>query len=509
MSEVRRSPWGEDPVPPSSKQDLPQGLPTRILFMFLLGLVPAVLVLLFLNAIDFAVDPRPSAQIIASDPSLASQMTTNIEMTRALITSAVAAIFELGILFSFLTVLSTSRRGRGLFVVGLIALVGLLLASIVGIGIGQLVPLSRPGERLILPALILVFSGILALFSPGMQLWRVNVPDNQVWMILDRNDHLVSYMGPGIRMIRPIEGFAKYEEGGALIIEIDDESFVSHDNFPYRVRVHTVCLYNPLNADPSMWVALRGMKREVMENDLRTEIEFMIRHRISNYVREYLQQRMKLDEVLNTLAMDIKEAVEQRKHMGVRLAPLNSINVILDPPDVVLSSRQRRMSVEALASGEPVSGSNGLRELLQLASLDGDLKLDIGADGRLSFSLNPGDNIEIGDKLEKAIMGAVRVLGSVAGQQQADRPASQQLTSGLSSSHTAATTPLSKDTQGQHVDRSPKGSEEAPAIHIAPEPPEASQSEQQTDDNVIETDIDDKGVFFPRNPIMPDPNNRD
>jgi hypothetical protein len=222
--------------------------------------------------------------------------------------------------------------------------------------------------------------------------------------------------------------------------------------------------------------------------------------------------------------MDIKEAVEKRKHMGIRLAPLNGLNVILDPPEVILNSRQRRMSVEALASGEQLPNTKALRDLLQLVSLDGDLKMNITPEGQINFALNPGNDIEIGASLEKAIMGAVRYVGAATARARRHDQLLQDLSAEsqyqLSATNPADTQPVEPPAATEHSqpthpaspphEGAEAGTPDSTRIHIAPEPPEPPKPQKPPEnDDVIETDVNEKGVFIPRNPIIPGPTRKD
>ncbi|GAB4527485.1 MAG: hypothetical protein Kow0063_02830 [Anaerolineae bacterium] len=477
MSEVKRELWGKAPDPAKKKRASPTA-PPRVFGTLLLGLLPALALHFLMGWLGINVVAKAEAS--ASDIAAARW---NITLITAIASEAAAITF-------FLVAPSvSSRTGRVLRVATAFLYAGAVLAVGIYLITSILLPGSSYGERSILPALTVVLAGIFAAFSPVIPLWRVNVPDGEVWMILDRNDHLLTYVGPGVHVIQPIQGFEPYLERGPIVIDIDDDSYVSSDFFPYRVRANIVCLFNPLRADRELWVTLRNMRKATLENSLKTEIEYIIRHQLACYGRE----EMKLDQVLNTIVQDIKEAVDKRKNLGITLAPTNPINIILDPPELVVDTRQRRMSMEALALAGEKMKAEPLNRLLQLAALQGELKMDVSDQGQINFALTPGHNIEIGRGLEQAIVNLARLL---RGLPPLTLSAPQALLPNLSA-------PMGQDDQ----DTQPVAVPEPPDFDRQAEQTEqdsaASATQEQPD--VIDTDVDTQGVYVPRNPIGPKP----
>jgi len=263
---VSRSLWGDEPEQPGNQQPAPPAARRRnragffgqLLRLFLL-LLPALIV--------YAI--MPGAPPAESPQELAKSSAQIAAFTRPAVTAMIAAA---GLLVFVFTLPAETRRNRIILVVIGFMAGGVILAGIAFLAMGVLVPNSTFSERLILPALLVALGLILAIFSPFMPIWLLNVPDNRVWMVLDSGDHLVSYIGPGQRWVRPIDGFAEYTESGIFTIDIDSEDFVSQDYFPFRVRVNVVFLYNPLNAAQNYWITIRDMTRDIMRQALQTEI---------------------------------------------------------------------------------------------------------------------------------------------------------------------------------------------------------------------------------------------
>ncbi len=478
MSDANRSLWGDEPtpvIPPKRPSSL------RIILVLLSGVIAALIARVILNMMGLTLvtgaDATP-AEIEASVWALAIMM---------------GALVEIAVLFSPMLPLSnTAKVGRTFRIVVTFFALGLALAAAAYLLMGFLVPDSAINERLVLPGLMAVFFTILAGFSPVMPIWPVNVPDNRVFMILDNNDHLVKYVPAGIHMIRPLQGYAPYTEAGVMVINIDDESVVSSDAFPYRVRANIVCLFNPLKADTNMWVMLRQMTKDMLSGILKSDIEFIIRHAVARYVREGIM----LSETLNMIAMDVKETVNARANYGISLVPLNPIKIILDPPKLIVEARQRRMSVEALALPSTSKRDQPLKNLLQLLSPDSDLNMGVNADGQINFALTPGNDIEIGESLEQAIMSAASMIQALQPQQPslpAEPAAPKAIPPDLSLTQpaTGSSTRAVDQTQEQPAEQADQS---MPANPVGPK-----------DDAVIDTDVDSEGVYIPRNPLGPRP----
>jgi len=484
---VSRSLWGDEPEQPGNQQPAPPAARRRnragvfghLLRLFLL-LLPALIV--------YAI--MPGAPPAESPQELAKSSAQIAAFTRPAVTAMIAAA---GLLVFVFTLPAETRRNRIIRVVIGFMAGGVILAGIAFLAMGVLVPNSTFSERLILPALLVALGLILAIFSPFMPIWLLNVPDNRVWMVLDSGDHLVSYIGPGQRWVRPIDGFAEYTESGIFTIDIDSEDFVSQDYFPFRVRVNVVCLYNPLNAAQKYWITIRDMTRDIMRQALQTEIEFVIRHKLTDELRQQMRDPETFRAVLKTLAMDIREAVEARREMGISLIAHNPINVFLEPTRLVTDSRQRLMSIEAIAVGERT-----LKEFLELISQGGDVSLLIEPDGQIKLTLGPGPRVDIGDKLRETLITAAQTLAdtrrdSLPPGQIASSATAGQLGPGRSSWQQEEASPPAQQAAGEIGQQGGM----TQATERPPAPPEQP-------DETIELQLDEDGVYKPRrNPIIP------
>ncbi len=475
--EVSRSLWGDGPdqtggSPPGSSAPRRRGeagtlgqlvrlflllLPALIIYVLLPGAVPA----------ESSAAAKDSAQIAA--------------FTRLAITAMVAAV---GLLF-FVFGLPTGTRGNRIIrvVVSFVA-GGVVLAGIAFLAMGVLDAQSTFSERLILPVLLIVLSVVLAVFSPLMPIWLLNVPDNRVWMVLDSGDHLIAYIGPGQRWVRPIDGFAEFTEAGFFTINIDSEEFVSQDYFPFRARVSVSCLYNPLNAAPENRIILRDLPRDTLRQELQREIEFLIRHKLTDELRQEMRDPEMFRSVLKTLAMDIREAVEARRGMGISLIPQSPINVFLEPTRLVTDSRQRLMSIEALAVGDRT-----LREFLELISQGGDVNLIIEPDGQIRLTLGAGAHVEIGDRLREALTTAAHTL---ADSQRPRIPAGPPAT------------PAIAGQLGPGASTQPAGGQAGASHDQVTRPMEPPETPPEESTGVIELHRDADGVYKPSpDPIIP------
>lgn len=495
-----RTLWGEE----EPRQPKPENTPVlRIIIVLLLSaIIPAVVTSLVL-------------QTLLVDTSLpedkVSPFVEAITTTLPLIVGGAGVMIVVWLTSIIPSI--TTRKGRSIRLIATFATIGIILAALTYLGMTIIIPDSTQAERWVLPVLIGSICVIAAPFSLWMPIWPVNVPDNAVWMILDTGDHLLRYVGSGTHRICPLQDARPYEEKGSLVIEIDDESFVSSDYFPYRVRARIVCTYNPLQADPAFWVRLRSMTRAMLEKGLKEQIQYILREEIARYGREQL----KLQPILNAISQRIKEAVEERRQFGIRLIPINPINVFLDPPELVLDTRQRRMSLEALALADQHGGAHTLGELLKLAALETGIGIDIDAQGQVTFALTPGKDIEIGSKLERVIAQVAQMLRRWPSlRQQAPRIASgigppPALPEGLPGPE--ATQPVSNDTERYTTSTQPMDIPEPPREVRPPTEDEDSGifipsdplAHREDTNDVVDTEEDSPGVFIPSDPIDPKP----
>lgn len=455
MSDNRR-PWGEETPPPTQKQQSP----FRSFIWVVIGLIPAVLILI------------SNISMSLRDGGLENAAFYN----RVALAMIVTILIEGVVLHTNLPPGNTSVSVRVGRMILLFLGTGALAAGGLFLIIANLAPYSSIQERLILPALIFIFFAVLSLFSPVMPIWRLDVPDNSLWMKLDSNGHLISYLGPGTRMVRPIDDFAPYTKGGFINLKIDETSFLSQDGYRFRVIVHVSCQFNPLKADESMHVTLRMIGSEALQGILKNEILYIIRDNMYRYPRAKLEDGAELPKIMRSINMDVKELVEARKNMG--LALMDS-GVSIEPHEMVTEARQRRASVEAM--------------LLEKES--DRMNIRINEEGGIYTELKTAD--ETANELGTIVTGFVGMLAEAVKSQQnrleIQQPVPEQLAS----------------PQESPPDPAPDAQQSA-----QPLPEEGPSASEQTDDDpgeseeflVVEEDED--GVFrVPkprRNPIYPD-----
>lgn len=508
QDEIGRHPWGEDPnnQPTDNGAIARQVVSGRPNAGQIFG---AIVFTVILVIVYFATGRAESVT------GAVKEVTTIINPVQELLEILIPTLFVgagLTLLYNLVWIPGTNRAGRVLRMVSTFWAGGIVLSLVAYLILGWLMPYAGFGERAIVPGLLLGLAFILGLLSPMMNIWPLNVPDGEIWMLLDIGDHVLAYVGPGLRWVRPIDGFERYMQSGALVIDIDDENFVSHDNFPFRVRANVVCLFNPMNADDTMRVALRNMSRDVLRADLQKEIEFIIQNELLNDLREQIRAPRNFRTVLNRIYIDIKEAVEKRSHMGIRLAPTNPINVTILPTQLVTSAAERLISLEAVTGGARIDdkqlmlGSGALddrtlRDVVGLAARDGDLNIQFDQEGKVRFLLATGDEIDIGDSLGETL---VRAAGFVAGMANTNRETS----SADIPDQVVPDQPPPELPDGRDWQEITPPSNQQEAEPAAPKQSEADSSPIYIEPEVIDTEADHDGVFQAkpprRNPIIPE-----
>ena len=240
------------------------------------------------------------------------------------------------------------------------------------------------------------------------------------------------------------------------------------------------CIFNPLNADPKEWVDLRDKTRADLADDLRTECEYIVRHEMAKYWREEIS----LPNTLQTIMVAIGRAINKRQKLGISLAPINGVNVILDPPEMIVDSRARRMFLEALAIAGQQNKSLQFSELLRLVSPQTNPNVAVNPQGQITFNLAPGDRIDT---------GVVSPAEDTAGQEAPETAGSAWQPAGLPSGM-EPTQPIETVAGEETLGGDPAESGPAPDEPFTP-------PANPIDGQVIDTDIED-GVFVPRDPLL-------
>jgi hypothetical protein len=488
MSDVGRVQWGIDPEPGKTKKPRFRGRVFRLILWFVFGLFAPYKILEWIvnsGGYDTVVSVLGLGEFVkvANGPVSEPQASTAnlLLLLRQLLPIIGTVLFNTLLLFwlpfqSRILGVRLTRTMMAFFSVGLVVTVASLgLAA-------AIMPRSTLAELMIIPSLVLAFFVILTAFSPFISFWPVNVPDNRVWMIMDSGGHLLRYAGAGTQYVTPMQYAEPFDERGVFTIGVDDESYVSSDAFPYRLRLRINCMFDPLAADQKMWVSLRDMTRSALADDLQTECEFIVRHEMAKYWRDELS----LPDTLHTIAMDISEAIKKRQHLGVSLVPINGVNVILDPPEMIVDSRARRMFLEALAIAGNQNKSLEFKELLRLVSPQTNPNVAVNPQGQVTFNLMPGAKLDEGQipPTEETASQEASAAAGVAWQ-----PAG--LPSGLE-----ATQPMDATEDMETVgEDQPDAGTEADDAFMPPANPIDGTSQ------VIDTDIEN-GIFVPRDPLL-------
>lgn len=493
-------PGGGGPTQPTSRNDGRRVGQTAGLVLFLIILLAVYLL-----------TGRPEEAAKA-----ASAGATPFQQTLDRLLPTLLSASLLGLIYSFLFIPGVTRTGRVTRSILSFWTTGVLVAGITYLIMGWLIPYSAFGERLIIPALLLALAVIMGLFAPGMPIWPLNVPDGQLWTILDFGDHFVTYVGPGVHWMRPLDGFEPYQQGGVIIIEIDDEGFRSHDSFPFRVKAKISCIFNPLNAERERWRDLRTVSRERLRDEITDEIRFIIQNELGNDLHAHIRAPGNFQTVLHRISMDIRDAIAARASMGVSLTPNSPINVTLLATDRVVNASEYLAAFEAITGGTRrddllqmlgagVNDSRVLSEVVELATRNGDINISFDAQGNPLLGLTSGEEMDIGQSLSETLIQAAGIVMNAANRR-AGPPAEESSARPRALPEQAALSPgegweeVSAPEQ-RAEEQAPPPAEQPPAqrsnaIHVEP---------GLAEDDVIEVERDSDGVFKVRkNPIIPD-----
>lgn len=481
------------------------------------GQVAGFVLFLFIVLIIYLLTGRPGEGAKAAAGAL-----TPFQEALSRLLPTLIGIGAFGLLYDFIFVPGSNRIGRVIRSVSTFWLAGLLLSAIAFLVMGWLIPYSAFSERLIIPALLLALAVIMGLFAPIMPIWPLNVPDGQIWTILDFGDHFVTYIGSGVHWVRPLDGFEPFEDAGFLAIEIDDEGFRSHDNFPFRVRAKVKCLFIPTNAEREQWADLRNWSREILQKDIQDEIRSIIQNELSNDLHDHIRAPGNRQTVLHRISIDIKEAIEARSSIGVSLVNTNPINIALLPTDKIATASEYLAAFEAITGGTRrddllrmlgtgVNDSRVLSEVVALATSSGDINISFDGQGTPQIALTGGDDLDIGASFSETLIQAANVVMNATNRRLPDSsepagelpvppgklPEQRALSPGEGWEEVAKPESQIETQQPSPADQPPARSDNA-AIHIEPE---------LTEDEVIEVEPDSDGVFKAkprRNPIIPD-----
>jgi hypothetical protein len=324
-------------------------------------------------------------------------------------------------------------------------------------------------------------------------------PDDQVWAIIDGNNHLLRYVGPGTYYIRPIQDTRIYPNQGAISIDFDDDSFLSRDLFPYRVRAHIVCRHDVFDAEPDRLRGLMMITKDNMQNMIKTRLDFVIREQLANYHWQGLNLYglEMLKDPLAAISESIQKVIDEFKPWGIVLLP--PINIFLDLPKIATDARQRRMATAAL--GTTVTGEeHSFAELVKLTTLSGDTNFQIDDRGKIRLTLDPGKRTEV--TVSQAFLGALEDFNKTTPPTESEKPPSPPPTAGLIPATSASSTGLDIQPAGLPADEhtpAPRGSSKDETYY----PPNPISDTRPLKDDVIDAEEDEEGHFtVPPNPLF-------
>ncbi|MHB8629567.1 MAG: hypothetical protein ACYDEO_25630 [Aggregatilineales bacterium] len=386
-------------------------------------------------------------------------------------------------------VATLQRRGFALAGVALIA--GLIAAAVSGVqGLLWLLPLVLAGG--------VVYATVRAQYAP---LWMINVPDNEVWMILDEGNHIDRFVGSGRHSITAVEHCEPAPDQGVIPISIELDRVTTGDHYIYRVLVSVTAFLDPLQAQHRAYATLRTLNRDMIGQGIHDDIIDVVRHALAQQSRQSIDPTA----LVATIGEAIGEVMDMRRPLGVVLAEHNPIRVSLTPPDEVLAAR----SAQWVRETETEAHIKHLSELLEMA---GAHNMSVGDLGRLHFALNPQSGMQV-------VLGGDHGLFAPGDpvRKRSDAPEASMLQSptlpralparnappALAASIGSAEELTSKQPSLPRPITLPEAIPSRPNPAPAPQERPATQPARPTPDpNVIETEQDESGTYVPADPIL-------
>ncbi len=384
--------------------------------------------------------------------------------------------------------LATLQR-RGFALAGVVLIAGLIAAAMSGAqGLLWLLPLVLAGG--------VVYATMRAQYAP---LWMINVPDNEVWMILDEGNHIDRFVGSGRHSITAVEHCAPAPNQGVIPISIELDRVTTGDHYVYRVLVSVTAFLDPLQAQRRAYATLRTLNRDMIGQGIHDDIIDVVRHALAQQSRQSIDPTA----LVATIGEAIGEVMDIRRPLGVVLAEHNPIRVSLTPPDEVLAAR----SAQWVRETETEAHIKHLSELLEMA---GAHNMSVGDLGRLHFALNPQSGMQVvlgGDQGLFAPGEPVRKRPNAAESLilQPPTPPPALPARNAPPALVASTGPAEELTSKQPSPPRPITLPETIPTRPTPAPqdhPAAQPARPTPDPNVIETEQDESGTYIPADPIM-------
>lgn len=386
--------------------------------------------------------------------------------------------------------IATLQR-RGFTLAGVVLVVGLIAAAVTGAqGLLWLLPIILAGG--------VIYATIRAHYMP---LWTINVPDNEIWMILDEGNHIDRFVGSGRHVISAVEHCEPAPDQGLIPVTLELDRVTTGDHYVYRVLVSVTAFLDPLQAERRAFATLRTLNRAIIAQGIHDDIIDVVRHAMSQQSRQAIDPTA----LVAALGQAIGEVMEIRRPLGVVLADRNPIRVSLTPPDEILAAR----SAQWVRETETEAHVKHLSELLAMA---GAHNMSIGDLGRLNFALNPQPGMQV-------------VLGGDHGLFAPGEPVRKRVDSpqqsvlqpfvpppALSAQNAPPMLPASTGADEDYLSKQPPPPRpmtlpEALPSRLNPAPAQPALPPKQPtqpipDPNVIDTEPDENGIYVPADPIM-------
>ena len=302
--------------------------------------------------------------------------------------------------------------------------------------------------------------------------WAINVPDNEVWMVIDENNHLERFIGPGIHRIKPAQRAIPYPEKGLLEIPLELDRVMTADHYAFKVRVRVRVQLDPLQADRSKFTLLRSMTHESFNTMIYDDVVAVV-------MREFRQrQRAQIDGPALTLSLEnaIRGAIADHRVLGILPAARHDVTVEVAPPDAIIDARTEQW----VRQTESETHTSHIAGLLSTAE---EHNLSPGELGALHFAVNPPAGMQVN-------------LGGDHGLFTPGTPVRRQLPgdAAIPPSALPPGAPPPPSLPAQTVQYEPRAVDALAAKPAGPLP---------SDPNVIETEQDGDGTYIPSNPIRP------
>src|SRR5579864_4588568 len=169
-----------------------------------------------------------------------------------------------------------SLQRRGFALAGIVLVAGLIAAAISGAqGLLWLLPLILAGG--------VIYATIRAHTLP---LWTINVPDNEVWMILDEGNHIDRFVGSGRHSIMAVEYCEPAPDKGLIPVSVELDRVTTGDHYVYRVFVSVTAFLDPLQAERQAYATLRTLNRGMIAQGIHDDIIDVVRHALAQQSRQ-------------------------------------------------------------------------------------------------------------------------------------------------------------------------------------------------------------------------------